>query len=354
MVGPRELLAGDEWLAEVRRIERPASVVAVIAPTWSADVGAGGPRMAIEVELASKSSAAAAGDPRVTRAMGRRRQARAVIYICATERGRRPGHRWARSVGLVIRAHDAARRAPDTIRCAAITARRSDPGDPREGPPDGEEEVMLTLAVGPIDLAVTLILGAGGGRRWWLRRHSSLSVRNLYIPAALSVCSWAGRWRRWWPGVLVLLPLSAPWMGAVTAGRRWRAADLGAGGELRNHELARRWIWQPRPRRGAGRAAVSRGQGEIVHDRPWPERVAYVSMTARRENGPRLPLGEGQHVFLVGATGSGKTTTARRLIAARVLAQQRLAAGARSEGRSRGRRADAAAGGRRRRAVRAV
>jgi hypothetical protein len=38
-----------------------------------------------------------------------------------------------------------------------------------------------------------------------------------------------------------------------------------------------------------------------------------------RQAAGRLPLGDGQHVFLVGATGSGKTTTARRLIAARVL-----------------------------------
>jgi hypothetical protein len=35
----------------------------------------------------------------------------------------------------------------------------------------------------------------------------------------------------------------------------------------------------------------------------------------------RLPLGDGQHIVLFGATGAGKTTTARRLIAARTLAQ---------------------------------
>ena len=34
-------------------------------------------------------------------------------------------------------------------------------------------------------------------------------------------------------------------------------------------------------------------------------------MTARGEKGPRLPLGAGQHVMLVGATGAGKTTTAQ-------------------------------------------
>jgi hypothetical protein len=44
-------------------------------------------------------------------------------------------------------------------------------------------------------------------------------------------------------------------------------------------------------------------------------------MTARGADGARLPLGQGQHVFGVGATGAGKTTTARRLCAARTLVQ---------------------------------
>ena len=37
--------------------------------------------------------------------------------------------------------------------------------------------------------------------------------------------------------------------------------------------------------------------------------------------GLRLPLGEGQHIFTCGATGSGKTTTMRRVLAARTLTQ---------------------------------
>jgi hypothetical protein len=183
---------------------------------------------------------------------------------------------------------------------------------------------MLSPAAAAIGLALILVLGAVGvGGAWWLRRRSSLSIRNLYAPAALGVVlvglSVAVRW---WPGVLALTALAAPWVGAVAVGRRWRLADLGAGEELRNHELGRRWIWQPAPDRDHRERLYLRGQGELVHERPWPQSLPYVSMTARREKGPRLPLGAGQHVMLVGATGAGKTTTARRLIATRTLVQQ--------------------------------
>ena len=57
-----------------------------------------------------------------------------------------------------------------------------------------------------------------------------------------------------------------------------------------------------------------------MHERPWPAEVEYVPMTAQGDRGARLPLGEGQHVFECGGTGTGKTTTARRLLAARTLA----------------------------------
>lgn len=126
---------------------------------------------------------------------------------------------------------------------------------------------------------------------------------------------------RAWTAALVLIPVLAPALAGASAGRRWRIADLSACEELRSHELARRWIWQPGPTRPAGERVYLRGQGELIREWPWPAAVEYVSMTARREQGPRLPLGAGQHVVMFGATGAGKTTTARRLIAARPLAQ---------------------------------
>ena len=59
-----------------------------------------------------------------------------------------------------------------------------------------------------------------------------------------------------------------------------------------------------------------------MHERAWPAGIEYVSMSADGQRGPRLPIGAGQHVVAFGATGAGKTTTARRLIAARTLAQK--------------------------------
>ena len=44
-------------------------------------------------------------------------------------------------------------------------------------------------------------------------------------------------------------------------------------------------------------------------------------MSSIDHDGLRLPLGEGQHIFACGATGSGKTTTMRRVLAARTLTQ---------------------------------
>ena len=52
------------------------------------------------------------------------------------------------------------------------------------------------------------------------------------------------------------------------------------------------------------------------------EHVAYVPMSGIDHDGMRLPLGEGQHIFACGATGSGKTTTMRRVLAARTLTQK--------------------------------
>ena len=181
---------------------------------------------------------------------------------------------------------------------------------------------MEVLRLIVADLALTLILGTAGViGAWWMRRRTTLSARNLYPFALLGVIALlATVGVRSWTTSLVVLPIAAPWAAAAMVGARWRSRDLGAGEELRNHELARRMIWEPALERPAGERVYLRSQDELVHERDWPAHIDYVSMTALGEHGPRLPIGAGQHVVLFGATGAGKTTTARRLIAARTLA----------------------------------
>jgi len=123
--------------------------------------------------------------------------------------------------------------------------------------------------------------------------------------------------------------------GATTAavlGRRWRVAALGAGGELREHERARVMAWTAlrsrRPRRGVpGASSAERvyiaGQGELVRERCWPGEVRALPMTG--DGRALLPLEEGHHQLFVGATGSGKTTSARRVLLARGLGEPKVA-----------------------------
>jgi hypothetical protein len=118
--------------------------------------------------------------------------------------------------------------------------------------------------------------------------------------------------------LIVLAPITSFVLAAGAVGRRWRLSDLGAGEELRAHERARRWLWQPRPKRTAGERVHIAAQGQIVRERPWPASEPYVPMTAD-EAGPRVPRRSGRHIFCAGATGSGKTTSALRAAAGRVL-----------------------------------
>jgi hypothetical protein len=183
--------------------------------------------------------------------------------------------------------------------------------------------VTGVLRVITIDLAAMIVLAGGGVLgTWWLRRSTNVSIRNLYFPTSLLSAGTVAVLAvgMWWVAA-VLAPLTAPLLAASLTGRRWRLADLGAGEELRHHELERRWIWQPAPQRADGERVRLLGQGELVRERPWPEGLPYVAMSKEGERAPRVALGAGQHVMLLGATGSGKTTTARRIIAARTLTQ---------------------------------
>ena len=191
---------------------------------------------------------------------------------------------------------------------------------------------MIDVAIGLLVLVGTAVAAVAVGQLvvWLLERYTLLSVYNLYPAIALAAALTAigvlvrsaALTRSGGIAVLALASMAATAM-------RHRGHALGAGGNLRAHEFDRRWVWQPRPRRECGERVYLAAQGEVVHYRPWNPDVPYVSLQApgqRRvprhgSHAARLPLGEGQHVFVVGATGAGKTTTARRIVSARVLAQ---------------------------------
>ena len=159
-----------------------------------------------------------------------------------------------------------------------------------------------------IDVAAILALGCLGVTvAWLMRRTTNLAARNLYPPALLSLATLiAGAAVHTWTVVLIIAPVCALTGTAAVYARRLRLSDLGAGEELRAYELARRWIWQPAPARAAGERVYLRSQGELVHARAWPPSVPYASMSASKDPSLRLPLGDGQHIFACGATGSGK------------------------------------------------
>ncbi len=138
---------------------------------------------------------------------------------------------------------------------------------------------MIWLAGSVVAFWACAAIGAGGA--WLLRRRTTLSARNLYLlgGTACLLCAIAVLARRW-DALLILGPLAAAPATGALLGRRWRLADLGAGEELRDHELGRRWFWQPGPKRRPGERVYIRSQGEIVRTRPRPEHEPYVPMTA--------------------------------------------------------------------------
>ena len=115
--------------------------------------------------------------------------------------------------------------------------------------------------------------GCCGGARRSRRETSTCSAQLTSLLCGLAILA------RRWDALLVLAPLAAGPAAGALLGRRWRLADLGAGEELRDHELSRRWFWQAAPKRRPGERVYIRSQGEIIRTRPWPEHEPYVPMT---------------------------------------------------------------------------
>ena len=164
--------------------------------------------------------------------------------------------------------------------------------------------------------AIMLSAPVGGLGAWWLHRRSRLSPRNFYLAAvaallALTAAVVAGEQM----AIAAAATLVCCMLAAATVARRLRLGALGAGGELREYELARRMLWQRRSRAGE-RAAIAT-QGELVRTREWPASEPFVPMTG--DGRGRVPCRAGQHLLIAGATGAGKTVSARRWLLARIL-----------------------------------
>ena len=132
MVGPRELLATSEWLAEVQWTERHGVRRRGHRPDLIGGTGRGGPLLPIEVELAVKST------QRLRAILGLHARwittgkARAVIYICATAKVAERVSDEAQQVGLTAEHTTLRVELLDTIRAAAITAREAHPAEAPE------------------------------------------------------------------------------------------------------------------------------------------------------------------------------------------------------------------------------
>ena len=172
----------------------------------------------------------------------------------------------------------------------------------------------------PYYAALAIVAGALGMLlAFWLRRRTMVSIRNLYLAAAIAIgIDIAALYERAAFAFWVMVPVTSLAVAASAIGRRWRLSDLGAGEELRTHEQARRWLWQHPVTRAEDERVHIVTQGQIIHERPWPKTETYVPLTAD-EDGPRVPRRSGRHVFCVGATGSGKTTSALRAAAGRTI-----------------------------------
>lgn len=175
--------------------------------------------------------------------------------------------------------------------------------------------------VGGVVLAAAL---AGAATAWWLHRRTALSAFNVY---ALSLAAFpigavlvaSGQPR----AIVIGLALFAFASVAAVAARRWRLAALGAGGELRQFEKSRVMLWRQAGTRQTDQRVFVAGQGELVRERGWPVGVPGLPMTG--DGRGRIPLDQGMHLFFVGATGAGKTTSARRWLLARGLAADQTA-----------------------------
>jgi hypothetical protein len=192
-----------------------------------------------------------------------------VLYVCAVTTSLTPSNALPSTPAFTRRRSVSAR----WWRSSSRRAPRAEQASARRPPPPGPRDDADHLQHAPLYMAVVLAAaGAGMLLAWWLRRYTTLSIRNLYLAALLASAldAWALSARAV-DALVVLAPVTSFTLAASAIGRRWRLSDLGAGEELRAHERARRWLWQLPAARADGERVHLATQGQIVRQRPWPD-----------------------------------------------------------------------------------
>jgi len=165
-------------------------------------------------------------------------------------------------------------------------------------------------------LALAATMAAGWLGAWWVHHRTTVSSRQTMTLGAAAAMLGAVVSILWEHGALVGLPLIAGGTLCLRATFGFRRRALGAGGELRQHELARiplhAWIRAPRH---TGTATIGPG-GELR--KPRQVRGTVIALDTAGEL--KVASGPGRHVCVCGQTGSGKTRTVESLLAHRIRA----------------------------------
>ncbi|HMS71414.1 MAG TPA: type IV secretion system DNA-binding domain-containing protein [Baekduia sp.] len=164
--------------------------------------------------------------------------------------------------------------------------------------------------------AIVASLAGGWATAWWLHHRTPVNGRHVIAAAACiatagAVLSVTGKL-----GAMLGLPLVAAGVLGGRAAFGFRRRALGAGGELRQHELnrtsARAWLSERRDGRSVA-TKIGPG-GELQTEREI--RGPHIALDAAGEL--KVATGPGRHVCVCGQTGSGKTRTVEALLAHRI------------------------------------
>ena len=90
----------------------------------------------------------------------------------------------------------------------------------------GDQDYAVHDRFGLGDVAAVFVAGTLGALcAWTMRRYSTLSVRNAYLPALVSAGALAlAVWLKAWSLVSVTAPVTSFCLSASLCGRRWRLA----------------------------------------------------------------------------------------------------------------------------------